>query len=91
MSDLPQLRIYGRNLTEAQTRATGEAFAELLHEIGLSMGFDQSWTVPRVDFMCDGCGFRQPFDAKRIAWTHREGDDFCAACSCVTNLRIAHT
>ena len=67
-------------------RQIGEQMCEVLHEVGLSMGFDVRWTVPRVDVMCDGCGYRQPFAAPRYGWTHRRGDDFCAACSSVTSL-----
>ena len=84
MSDPPQLRLqlrlHGRDITEADAHAAGEQMCELLHEVGLSL--DLRWAVPRVDFMCDGCEHRQPFSEPRYGWTHRGGDDYCAACSC---------
>ncbi len=84
---LPQIRVHGRNISEADARKAGEGMCGILNGIGELLGCgDLRWSVSRVDFMCDGCGHRQAFEAPRYGWTHRGGDDFCSACSSVTSL-----
>lgn len=84
MSDDAKLsvRVHGPRVTEATAREVGDRMADLLHDMAESLhpGADLRWKVGRVDFCCDGCDRRQPFDADRTGWAHRGGDDFCPRC-----------
>lgn len=77
------IHVHGPHVTERATREVGEAVADALHLVAenLHPGADLHWRVARVEFACDGCGLRQPFEAGRGDWTHLDGIDYCPECS----------
>lgn len=74
--------LHGPGVTVEDATRAGAATKELLEEVGRTMGVDVEWEVGPVSFVCDGCGLRLPDrPGPDEGWTHRDGDDFCPACS----------
>lgn len=77
------VHVHGPAVTEKTVREVGEGMADVLHLVAenLHPGANLRWKVARVEFCCDGCGHRQPFDADRTGWLHDEGNDYCPVCA----------
>jgi hypothetical protein len=77
------VRLYGENADSAE--AIGQVLSGmdgLFKAIAEAQGLDPEQvklSVGRMRWVCDGCGCERPDD--HSDWTHRDGEDFCAACS----------